>query len=290
MKYKAKKFFVGGVFIFGISILSMQIQKTDTVLTDNALVWSLITSYYADHDSICSFAATNKAHNQLMLALASQKRKQLPEIPKDCLEKFLEVLQHKYGSRRCLVHRPAINTLQLVSEVWNSGYYKTNASTVFNDFSCLPIKPCLFFNKDGILSFYSYGGMHLENNIFLACKPWVEGIIRYDINGKQLRCILSTQKIRQLVTSMNIFLSYPYLLKAILNSTHINDTSNTDSRESYLEFMLEGVILPDNYREYVLAKLTNQSTDNYTYPTFESFPEHIRKPIEEHYENQKQKK
>jgi len=260
--------------------------------TDELVLYLVSNHYLLDHESICSFAATSKAHNQRMLSLAAQKKENLFGR----VEGHVGEMRHKYGSAYCCAYkRPGENNgLGLIFN-WldENGKNKSKVHCFSGFMSPLPFRPVPFFNKEGVLCFYGYGtvsvpyedsngGTHFEK---------ICNIVRYGLDKKTLCCTMKDTKpgVQGAIehVCLDLFLEYPVLLKAVLNSTIITTQQKYSLLgvllEEYLEFSLEGVMLPDNYAE---RRVITNAPIAISYGNFNVFPDNIKEAIKKRYKEQ----
>lgn len=249
-----------------VSLFAMDIQPI-VLEIEKQLVFETMVPYLADHESICSVASTSKKNNKAIRNL-TERRKELfyPEVAA-----CSEIVWRPYATACVGVYQDKDGNLILMHSYLENSSVQMN-KIILKEMNYLP--STLFFDEENNLSCYGYGyAVVAKENA--GWKAWVQGINQYDITGKVSRCILSTKKTHELVTRLDMFLNYPFLLYAILKS---KNCKNGKQRE----FFLENVIVPADYQVKKEAPFKIEMA----YQDFESLPCYIRKPIEEQYEYQ----
>lgn len=137
----------------------------------------------------------------------------------------------------------------------------------------LPHKPCVTFN--GIQDAYVHAYGRTEDD--------VKGhVVEYRLlsNGQHdaVRCVT---KIGKKFISLQLFLEFPSLLKAFLESTAIMRIAGTSDKV----FMIEGIVVPKDYRNCQQYSRTQRSC-----LSFDALPKKVQKAIVALYNSQNQVK
>jgi hypothetical protein len=284
-KNNKKNFFVWIIFSL-LQVLSAAEDKNFSIVpvlhNDEIALRFVACHYLNDHDAISSFAETNKAYNNYMLGSANTRKKLLST----CINGVqLGSTRHKYGGIYCQAYiQEKLNDLVLTYSILKNG----KSSGRSHHFSCftlpLPYKQSPFFNDKNELSFYGYGKMGVNDTtetVQLEQKT-MSTIIRYTglknhFEDELLRCVMAKKGDevggKQMYRRFDFCMEYPFLLKAILNSSLV--TRNDDNQE--LIFWLDGVTLPDNYAEKISIQ---ELSDNWAFNSYEHLPDIIKSFIE----------
>lgn len=149
---------------------------------------------------------------------------------------------------------------------------------LWDDFyDVLPHRPLLFFDNNGDVCFHACGGEKKSDahgfdvlEYRLSSDIWRAGIF------------ICIAKINSELYPLAIFLEFPLLLQAFLQSSRVQLENGETNRKI---FMLEGVIIPDEY--YTCKSCYKEIL---CYPSFEKLPKRLRKAIVAHYQAQQQEK
>jgi hypothetical protein len=145
-----------------------------------------------------------------------------------------------------------------------------------NFFSNLSHNPSVFFNQQGGVSFHGYGNMLYYGD------EQSGNVLEYTalFSGKKSTATCVT-RIKGKEIPLTVFLEFPMLLKAFLNSTIIFErlSQNTfdDKKKVYA---IEGVTIPEHYQKY------EQYFPLVCYNGFAALPKIIRKVIIARYKEQ----
>lgn len=261
------------VFILCIVHSFVAMDQSINTKTENQQVFDLVVHYLKDHEAICSFAATNKYHDKLMKNTANSRKKLLHSCP-DAENNFGNFV-HKYGCARCWAYkRLFLNELAL-------GHHQLGYSVETSCFNCftspLVYESRLFFNKQGVASFYGFGRLHDGQRKTVIC---------YSIESPAYMCII--QKKDGSLWSMNNLLSHPSLLQAILTLDKKENMTIEDESDLLpcLVFSLDDLIIPDDYEKRIPFGCTDDNLRDARYTTY--FPDYEFSEIIEKYKTQHQ--
>lgn len=278
-------------------LFAMQPTEQIKTFSPKKIVLNLVgTHYLLDHETICSFAETNKAYHQLMLVTAKDRKNRLK------VKRYIDCpfgkLVHKYGSAcYCVYKRVRKNQLVLsYSEIYNDTIVTKEKR--FNRFiSLLPHEPKPFFNEKESFCFYGYG---VITSVYKNCSESSDssfdmnsfdreavGILEYNFDGSVRLCnVLKEDKL----CCLSFCLSYPFLCKAFLDGNATNDTLVQDDvyHTPIKMYSLDNVVIPSNYKERVEWKIMQGAP--FTKLLFEDFPEYIKDAIEKRYQECQNKK
>jgi hypothetical protein len=216
-----------------------------------------------------------------MLGLANTRKKLLPQV---IIGEHLGSVRHKYGSIYCQAYRQKdLNELVLTYSILKDGQPSQSNDHLIRFISPLPYKQAPFVNDKGKLCFYGYGMIDLyhETDTFLLEKKDKLTIVQYQsasiesapIQSVRLQCLMAKKgdevSGRQMYRRFDFCMEYPFLLKAILNSSHV--TNSSDDQE--LIFWLDGVTIPNNYAEKVPI---DDLSDNWVRNKLEHLPAIIK--------------
>jgi len=151
---------------------------------------------------------------------------------------------------------------------------------LFEDFhDYLPHQPRLFFSSRDTLRFYGYGAMQSVSDeqsgdvVEYCFAPLIAATAAY-------KCVT---QIKEKEVPLMIFLEYPLLLKAFLDSIIVYSSKDKSLSKFVKVYALEGVTIPDNYwhrKDYFATAM---------YSSFNKIPKFIRKAIAERYNVQNNK-
>jgi len=266
-------------------------DEQGTLLQSDELVWHLICSHYLDHESICSFAAMSKVHNQRMLDLAVQRKKLLPCGLERHTKEHIKTIRHKYGNACCYAYKSGLGLG--LNSLDDNGKSKLDIKFFDGFVSPLPCRSVPFFNKEGVLCFYGYGTVKAPGIGDSLCS-----IVLYGLHRLPLCCMMRNliprvrdDEFKYRYISLGDFLEYPVLLEAILNSTIVTKRRSyyvLRAVMEFLDFSLKGVTLPDNYADKVeFACSDEKGTKIYVGHLTDEIKEAIRKHYEEQPKNDK---
>lgn len=290
--------------------------QPDIVLSKKEIILNLVALHGPlSHKSICFFALTNKANNHLLCVLAHERKKQIQCEYK--LEKEdVRAIWHKYGSACCYAYQ-SDNKKKLFLFSYQLSDKENNTYRIdFNDFiSSLVCKPtpCVsavdqedrfklqynsnyFFKKTDHLCFYGIGKTRSfyeigEQRVFNQFYWLSIAVMRYGFDGYCRRCVMISPISGISDYSLLFFLEYPHLLRAILSSAQVVKRSIFEGdtfRETYLEYSLDDVTIPDDYATRVPDM---NMPVGLVREKFSHFPKNIRHAIEKrHQACSKQKK
>jgi len=278
MHYNGKNLLVMCLLILNTSMYGMEIEENVCISSED-VVLNLICNHYLGHDELCLFAATSKESEQRILASAPIRKNLLS---KELAADRIGVTWHKYGSRCCYAYkRFGWYNLGMACHTLRDCQHIGTKYESFEDFiSPLSYQPAPFLNEDGIFSFYGYGKIR-QNVMHRLCT-----IVRYDLNGSSLRCVVTNKE--GLESDMSLFLEYPVLLKAILNTTEVTKKlfstgtiiSGSRHHEEILELSLDGVVLPYNYGERTIIPGTSSA---FSFESIQQFPWKLKSALEKRY-------
>lgn len=213
---------------------------------------------YVGHKAICSFAATSKASDEYMLSTA-EKRRNLLKAKHPSWSEDVAVLWHKYGSAAYSADIPQeyehkrleFGHPQLSSK--RGGLGNLTKITLIDNPLFLSHAPLPFRNKGKT---YFHLVQRDKKSFYCATTGRVkhdvcDTVWRYEYDGPSRCCYVSLNNNNR--RCMSALLNYPVLLKAVLNSTVVAKRKkriNSYTRDIFLNYSLEGVTLPDDYKQY----------------------------------------
>lgn len=149
-----------------------------------------------------------------------------------------------------------------------------------NFYKCLSHKPSLWFNEFGGVSFFGYGNVKKRDGDRSG------DVLEYYASARGAGNIsICVARLKGADIPLKMFLEFPYLLKAFLQSSqscHEYEYTRVHSRTNVYD--IEGVTIPKNYKEQ------RNYFSHIVYYEFAQLPSGIRKIIKNKYKQQKEKK
>ena len=264
-----------------------------SIKSNDLLLREIVLDYGLCHPSICSLVLVDTTYNQLI------KKKERVKSRKKCIKNWAaennvsfikeqtewhkhgSVLAHAYVDQRTIGFSLMLeccqlgdgNTVSKKNARW-AGNYQNESRCRFVDM--IPYLSQPLFNDKGHVRCYGIAEIR-ENG-----GEWVNLIREYSffsVNevAHSMQCMVNLNS-RKLINFISL-VEFPVLVKALMNSTHVEI-----SLEGYKVYHLDGAILPNDYQ---IWKEINGIT---IVPSFDKLPDIIRKPLEEHFEKQQEKK
>jgi hypothetical protein len=168
-----------------------------------------------------------------------------------------------------LVYIITIERNCLLSPMSSPDSYNVNS---FHD--VLPHQPSPFFNQHGDFCFYGYG----EKSGLLNVKSGTVVLYSLSVEGVQ-KIIECAASIKQRIYRLRIFLEFPYLLRAFLNSRKVYQQMIDDKIMKIFDF--KGVTIPKDY-----ATHQKYFSDFIQYESFDELSEWVQKNIVAQYKKQ----
>lgn len=254
--------------LFSFSVFSLfPMEEEVKMLSSKEVVFKFLVDHYFGHDELCLFAQTNMENKRCILNTALTRRKLLSK--EMMTDRLSPVTWHEYNSMCCYAYEGCSSfNLTIVRHAIREGQFvKTRYKSFQNFKSPLPHNPGPLVDQNENVYFYGRGLMQSADSV-----------VRYDLDGCVSKCFMKIGE--HVMVSVELFLEYPVLLKAILNSTNVTRRHHSLEQLWLLEFSLEGVWLPDNYHERTIIPGTSAA---FSYESIQKFPLAIRGAIEKRY-------
>lgn len=279
----------GAIFFYVYSLYNMELKEYVLNKEDDRFIWELVLNNgiaLFDYKMIGCLAMTNTFFDKL-LQNTSRDREEYLNKQAYCLHHIQHNKWHLYNAvRGRIAFFPIAHSVRYM---WIERQCLDNPMR-FNDsihqdnfYGELPHEPKPFFNNKGEFCFYGYG--ELESQFDDSSGAVVEYALGAGKKLQIMECVLDIKK-ENPSYKLRMFLEFPKLLQALLESTCVYETEVVDEQNKKNKiFALEGAIIPKNYKFY---KPYFPHIKLYT--SFESLPEVVRKNIKILYERQRLRK
>ena len=288
--------FLGAFFFAFISHLCAMDQPSTLTYDNNAEAWEVIVrNFDMENELNClrRISLTNHINNRFVKT-GEEKREPIFYITDNMLKFSLTLLWSLY-KRKCAFVRFAIQSKVLVlhSKTLMNGCIHSIQYSFANVFPWAD-KP--FYNDKSMLCYYGVGQFkeyEYDQDFNIKSTVMKESLVQVQLDGKRFFCYMDSFSSHDPYPYPLVnFIEYPLLLKALLNSTRVQCKKMPyrfmkESRYG-LCYSLKGVTLPFNYKNRVESSIIRPSLRPKSFD--KHFPEHITKAINDHYQQQNQKK
>lgn len=291
--------------MYCLSLNGMEIIEDD--LRESAFPIIALNQPHNVRERYCLFYFVNKACNESVESSCKIEKKLIEKhIQDNKIEVNLPVIGKRswnYQLNQCawvsyntLSTHPKKLRLTLAGRVDD----KTIVNTAdFNGFGFPVFEDKIYpsFDQSGQAVFYGYGKTTSDHGKAFAVAQYCA-----DINGvkKRSRCFFGfdhpTQPNARVSNNLSMLLQYPVLLQAVLQSTSVSVlVKGAGSHDSQKIYVIDGVTLPENYKEFKKSFLLEQMEKlckkclYRNFKSYDSLPGNVKKGIDDHYQKQQEK-
>ncbi|HLW73001.1 MAG TPA: hypothetical protein VKR54_03050 [Candidatus Babeliales bacterium] len=268
-----KKIFINFLpTLIAFFMLPLQAMNKEMTVDNKRIAWTVVLvngKEWFSHDMIRSLAVskdldavlrdTAQERKNYLSALVSPESQFIGSL-NSCKSILKANSWHKYGTAcghvdHLLSSGPSEHEKKiLILERWylaDKGAVKYYSAALNNFYGYLTSVPRGFFNDKDDFCFHGYGDKICWSGdipLILLNKQVIEYSLSLDDSLKSLCCTMNGIVTR----GLNLLLNFPLLLKAFLKSSKVFETGTTVLEHAIRVklYSIDGVIIPENYREY----------------------------------------
>jgi hypothetical protein len=272
-------------FIYSSSLICGMDQPT---ITDNeSLAWEIALKNGValfNYRKINRLAVCSKKLDLIVCKTASDRKQYLQGQCK----LSGDVVWHKHGAMCGAMWHDKYQRMYRRLFYLNKHTIHNQTVAVYEGKFCkpLPLERQSFFNNQSDFCFYGYGdrGFRIDEIsgkviAYYLCASHRPG----EISCRQAECLIKINSKKSSLLGLDIFLEFPVLLNAFLQSTAV-EMGKLGWDYWYEIYHIAGVTIPKNYKEH------KQYFSRNKYSSFDDLPKYVRKAVEKQRALSKEKK